>query len=90
MKKSIGCFLFNQALFKITILVKLLGEYCFPVIFLLNCIQYVVTLESQTIDDFGYSLNLSWDDLEQLRTVFVSVEQGDLGILSSLGIKVGK
>ena len=45
--------------------------------------------ESQTIDDFGYSLNLSWHDLEQLRTVFVSVEQGDLGILSSLGIKVG-
>jgi hypothetical protein len=45
-------------------------------------------LEAQTIDDFGHFLNLSNEDLEHLRMVFVSVDQGDLRVLTSLGIEV--
>ena len=44
--------------------------------------------EAQTIDDFGRFLNLSNDDLEHLRMVFVSVDQGDLRVLTSVGIKI--
>jgi len=44
--------------------------------------------ESQTIDDFGEALNLSRADIEHLRSVFLAVENGDLGMLKSLGIKV--
>ena len=47
-----------------------------------------IILEAQTIDDFGRFLNLSNDDLEHLRMVFVSVDQGDLRVLTALGIKV--
>lgn len=44
-------------------------------------------LESQTIEDFGRSLNLPSSDVEHLRSVFLAVENGDLGMLKSLGIK---
>jgi len=44
--------------------------------------------ESQTIDDFGEALNLQRADIEHLRSVFLAVENGDLGMLKSLGIKV--
>merc|ERR1712076_71575 len=43
--------------------------------------------ESQTIDDFGYNLDLDPSDVEHLRSVFMAVENGDLGMLKSLGIK---
>merc|ERR1711899_656254 len=43
--------------------------------------------ESQTIDDFGYNLDLDPSDVEPLRSVFMAVENGDLGMLKSLGIK---
>ncbi|XP_008214663.1 prohormone-4 isoform X2 [Nasonia vitripennis] len=43
--------------------------------------------ESQTIEDFGAALHLMRSDLEHLRSVFMAVENGDLGLLKSLGIK---
>ncbi|XP_068153056.1 IDLSRF-like peptide [Drosophila tropicalis] len=43
--------------------------------------------ESQTIEDFGAALRLMRSDLEHLRSVFMAVENGDLGMLKSLGIK---
>lgn len=43
--------------------------------------------ESQTIEDFGAALHLMRSDLEHLRSVFIAVENGDLGMLKSLGIK---
>lgn len=43
--------------------------------------------ESQTIEDFGAALHLMRSDLEYLRSVFMAVENGDLGMLKSLGIK---
>lgn len=43
--------------------------------------------ESQTIEDFGAALHLMRADLEHLRSVFMAVENGDLGTLKSLGIK---
>ena len=43
--------------------------------------------ESQTIEDFGHSLNLQRSDVEHLRSVFLAVENGDIGMLKSLGIK---
>lgn len=43
--------------------------------------------ESQTIEDFGAALHLMRADLEHLRSVFLAVENGDLGMLKSLGIK---
>ena len=45
-------------------------------------------IESQTIDDFALSLHLTSQDLENLKIIFLSIEQGDLGILSAIGIKV--
>ncbi|XP_042877393.1 IDLSRF-like peptide [Penaeus japonicus] len=47
----------------------------------------VALSESQTIDDFGRSLNLMKSDVEHLRSVFMAVENGDIGMLKSLGIK---
>ena len=44
-------------------------------------------IESQTIEDFGAALHLLRTDLDHLRSVFVAVENGDLGMLKSLGIK---
>lgn len=50
--------------------------------------QVAVALsESQTIDEFGRSLNLMKSDVEHLRSVFMAVENGDIGMLKSLGIK---
>jgi len=43
--------------------------------------------ESQTIEDFGHSLHLPRADIEHLRSVFMAVENGDIGMLKSLGIK---
>jgi len=43
--------------------------------------------ESQTIEDFGETLHLDRSDLEHLRSVFLAVENGDIGMLKSLGIK---
>ncbi|CAG9793550.1 unnamed protein product [Diatraea saccharalis] len=43
--------------------------------------------ESQTIEDFGAALHLMRSDLEHLRSVFMAVENGDIGMLKSLGIK---
>ncbi|KAF3428632.1 hypothetical protein E2986_01803 [Frieseomelitta varia] len=43
--------------------------------------------ESQTIEDFGAALHLMRSDLEHLRSVFMAVENGDLGMLKSIGIK---
>ena len=43
--------------------------------------------ESQTIEEFGYNLSLDPSDVEHLRSVFMAVENGDLGMLKSLGIK---
>ncbi|XP_012261677.1 IDLSRF-like peptide [Athalia rosae] len=43
--------------------------------------------ESQTIEDFGAALHLMRSDLEHLRSVFMAVENGDMGMLKSLGIK---
>lgn len=43
--------------------------------------------ESQTIEDFGATLRLTRSDLEHLRSVFLAVENGDIGMLKSLGIK---
>merc|ERR1712156_979555 len=43
--------------------------------------------ESQTIEDFGHSLQLPRNDIDHLRSVFMAVENGDIGMLKSLGIK---
>ncbi|XP_050686360.1 prohormone-4-like isoform X2 [Eriocheir sinensis] len=43
--------------------------------------------ESQTIDEFGEALHLLRSDVEHLRSVFMAVENGDIGMLKSLGIK---
>ena len=51
----------------------------------LNCI--FIFSESQTIEDFGETLHLDRSDVEHLRSVFMAVENGDIGMLKSLGIK---
>ena len=45
-------------------------------------------LESYTIDDFALALRLTSTDLHNLKLIFHSVEQGDLGVLSAIGVKV--
>ena len=45
-------------------------------------------LESATIDDFGEKMSLHRTDVEHLRSVFMAVENGDIGMLKSLGIRV--
>ena len=45
-------------------------------------------LESQTIEDFGHKMALHKADVEHLRSVFMAVENGDIGMLKSLGIRV--
>ena len=47
----------------------------------------MIISESKTIEDFGDSLNLHRSDVEHLRSVFLAVENGDIGMLKSLGIK---
>ena len=44
--------------------------------------------ESATIDDFGDKMHLHRTDVEHLRSVFMAVENGDIGMLKSLGIRV--
>ena len=44
--------------------------------------------ESYTIDDFSEAMKLSSSDLHNLKLIFHSVEQGDLGVLSAIGVKV--
>ena len=44
--------------------------------------------ESATIDDFGHKMSLHRTDVEHLRSVFMAVENGDIGMLKSLGIRV--
>ena len=51
---------------------------------IINCIFFS---ESQTIEDFGETLHLDRSDVEHLRSVFMAVENGDIGMLKSLGIK---
>ena len=43
--------------------------------------------ESQTLGDFGAALRLMVSDVERLRSVFVAVHNGDMTVLTSLGIK---
>merc|ERR1711862_574289 len=43
--------------------------------------------EPQTIEELGDRLELDRSDLEHLRSVFMAVENGDIGMLKSLGIK---
>lgn len=45
-------------------------------------------IESHNIEDFARALELTRNDLHNLRLIFVGVEQGDLGILSAIGVKV--
>ena len=47
-------------------------------------------LESPTIEDFGEAVEMSKQEVENLKLILFSVEQGDVGILHSLGIKVSK
>merc|ERR1712226_279415 len=43
--------------------------------------------ESATPDDFGHKMSLHRTDVEHLRSVFMAVENGDIGMLKSLGIR---
>jgi len=43
--------------------------------------------ESQTLGDFGAALRLMRSDVEHLRSVFLAVHNGDMTVLTSLGIK---
>merc|ERR1712142_995998 len=43
--------------------------------------------ESQTIEEFGDKMKLHRTDVEHLRSVFMAVENGDIGMLKSLGIR---
>ena len=45
-------------------------------------------LESPNIEDFGVAVGMSKQEVENLKLILFSVEQGDVGILHSLGIKV--
>merc|ERR1711994_44655 len=47
----------------------------------------IVLSESYTIDDFSEAMKLSSSDLHNLKLIFHSVEQGDLGVLSAIGVK---
>jgi len=43
--------------------------------------------ESQTVEDFGATFHLLPSDIGHLRSVLMAVENGDTGLLKSLGIK---
>merc|ERR1711872_609968 len=47
----------------------------------------IALAESQTIEDFGEKMKLQRTDVEHLRSVFMAVENGDIGMLKSLGIR---
>ena len=44
--------------------------------------------ESPCIEDFGHEVGMTKQEVDNLRLILVSVEQGDIGILHSLGIMV--
>ena len=50
--------------------------------------SHYLILESPTIEDFGEAVGMSKQEVENLKLILFSVEQGDVGILHSLGIKV--
>ena len=50
--------------------------------------ELIVISESYTIEDFARALHLSHHDLYNLKLIFVGVEQGDLSVLSAIGVKV--
>ena len=50
--------------------------------------ELTVISESYTIEDFARALHLSHHDLHNLKLIFVGVEQGDLSVLSAIGVKV--
>ena len=50
-------------------------------------LSVVSPAESQTIEDFGKALDLMYGDVNHLRSVFMAVENGDMGTLKALGIK---
>jgi len=68
---------------------KLFGPKARNALYELNGVQGVAVAlsESQTIDDFGSTLHLAHTDVDHLRSVFMAVENGDIGMLKSLGIK---
>jgi len=43
--------------------------------------------ESHTVEDFARTLQLSKHDLQNLKMIFMSVEHGDMGVLSAIGVK---
>ena len=55
-----------------------------------NVETFHLFIESATIDDFGHKMSLHRTDVEHLRSVFMAVENGDIGMLKSLGIRVSK
>ena len=48
----------------------------------------IFTSESPTIEDFGNEVGMTRQEVDNLRLILVSVEQGDIGILHSLGLMV--
>ncbi|RWS09668.1 low-density lipoprotein receptor-like protein [Dinothrombium tinctorium] len=68
---------------------KLFGKKARDALLPLGGVQKVAVAlsESETLEDFGKALNLMRSDLEHLRSVFLAVESGDLGLLKSLGIR---
>ena len=48
----------------------------------------ICAVESPTIEDFGEVIGMTKQETDNLKLILVSVEQGDIGILHSLGIKV--
>ena len=55
---------------------------------IINIAIIPISLESATLDDFGHKMSLHRTDVEHLRSVFMAVENGDIGMLKSLGIRV--
>ena len=53
-----------------------------------NQLTSELSSESHTVEDFARSLALTSADLHNLKLIFMGVEQGDLGILSAIGVKV--
>ena len=72
-----------------TVAIALSGEYLLMLIllYILSFLYECIILESQTIEDFGQRLHLPSSDTEHLRSIFLAVENGDIGSLKSLGIK---
>ena len=56
------------------------------IVFLVGLL-FLCCSESATIDEFGQKMDLHRTDVEHLRSVFMAVENGDIGMLKSLGIR---